>query len=200
MNMLRWSALIPLSVVTIACVTINVYFPAAVADRVADQFVQDVYGPSKPSAATPAPANEPQSSWNGAIKLMTAAVNFVLPVAHAQADFDANTPAIQRIKASLQNRHKDLEAYYISGAVGMTNNGEVVVRELGAVSLPLRNALRKLVADENAERAALYREIATANNHPEWEPEIRSAFAERWISNARSGWSYEAKDGSWKTK
>jgi uncharacterized protein YdbL (DUF1318 family) len=72
--------------------------------------------------------------------------------------------------------------------------------ESGAVPLPLRNALRKLVADENAERAALYREISAANEHPEWEPEIRKVFAERWISNARPGWSYQAADGSWKTK
>ena len=53
--------------------------------------------------------------------------------------------------------------------------------------LPERNAARKLVADENADRANLYREIAAANGHPEWEADIRTTFAERWVSKAARG-------------
>lgn len=198
MKIIRWSLAAPTALLAVACVTINVYFPAAVAERVADQFVQDVYGAAP--APTPAPTGAPQSSWQGPQRKLLAVFDFLLPSAHAQADFDASTPAIQRIKAALQARHRELEPFYASGAIGMTDNGEIAVRELGAVSLPQRNALRKLVADENAERAALYREIALANAQPDWEPEIRAVFAERWISNARPGWYYQAKDGSWKAK
>jgi uncharacterized protein YdbL (DUF1318 family) len=68
------------------------------------------------------------------------------------------------------------------------------------VALADRNRLRKLVSDDNADRNSLYREIATANNHPEWEADIRSTFAERWIANARAGWYYKKGDGAWTQK
>lgn len=202
MKTLHWSMAISLLFLTAACVTINVYFPAAVAERVADKFVQDVYGPADqtPPASQPNGETGPQSLWNGPQQLLINLAQFVIPAAHAQADFDASSPAIQSIKASLQERHQQLEPHYNSGAIGMTNNGEITVRDLAAVPLPKRNAVRKLVADENAERAALYREIATANDHPEWEPEIRQVFSKRWVSNARSGWAYQNEDGDWNTK
>ncbi len=200
MKILGLPAAFLLILISAACVTINVYFPAAVAERVADQFVQDVYGPatSPPPATTPSPA--PRSSWDGAAQFAIAALNLLIPAAHAQADFDASSPAIQKIKASLQERHKALDGFYSTGAIGLTRNGEIAVRDLNTVPLPQRNLLRKLVADENAERAALYREIATANGRPEWEPEIRSVFAERWIANARAGWYYQNDKGDWVAK
>jgi uncharacterized protein YdbL (DUF1318 family) len=68
------------------------------------------------------------------------------------------------------------------------------------VPLPERNATRKLVADENADRTNLYREIATANGHPEWEADIRTTFAERWASKASAGWYFQDKSGAWKQK
>ena len=62
-----------------------------------------------------------------------------------------------------------------------------------------RNAVKKLVADENADRDALYREIARANGQPKWEQEIRTTFARRWIDNAPAGWWYQA-GGGWQQK
>lgn len=46
-------------------------------------------------------------------------------------------------------------------------------------------------------RNTLYREIAVANGHPEWEDRIRATFAERWIDKARSGWHYRGDDDDW---
>jgi len=60
--------------------------------------------------------------------------------------------------------------------------------------------VKQLVSKENRDRVALYREIATANDHPEWEAEIREIFARRWVDNARSGWWYMNKSGSWQQK
>ena len=55
-------------------------------------------------------------------------------------------------------------------------------------------------ADENADRNSLYREIASANGNPEWEADIRSTFAQRWVANARAGWYYKSKAGDWTQK
>jgi uncharacterized protein YdbL (DUF1318 family) len=190
-----------------ACVTINVYFPAAAAEKAADKIIEGVWGdsaaPAKPQAKT-----EKQSSLEAAPSLaervLLAAASNVLDVlispAHAEADLNLSTPAVRQITASMESRHGQLKKYYDSGAVGLTNDGLVEVRDQNAVPLPERNAVRKLVAEENADRANLYREIANANGHPEWEADIRSTFAQRWITRASAGWYVQDKDGNWKQK
>jgi len=100
----------------------------------------------------------------------------------------------------MKGRAGQLEPFFSSGAIGLTADGLVEVRDANAVPLADRNKLRKLVADDNADRNSLYREIASANGHPEWEADIRSTFAERWIANARAGWHYKSKSGDWTQK
>ena len=100
----------------------------------------------------------------------------------------------------MEARHAQLKKYYDAGAIGLTRDGLVEVRDQNLVPLPERNAVRKLVADENADRTNLYREIATANGHPEWEADIRTTFAERWASKAPAGWYFQDEGGAWKQK
>ena len=101
----------------------------------------------------------------------------------------------------MEERHSRLKKYYDSGAIGLTRDGLVEVRDQNLLPLPERNSTRKLVADENADRANLYREIASGNGHPEWETDIRNTFAQRWASRAASeGWYYQDKDGNWQKK
>ncbi|MCW5618122.1 MAG: YdbL family protein [Nitrosomonas sp.] len=116
-----------------------------------------------------------------------------------EANLEINTPAIANIKQSMQNRHTQLVQYYTSGAVGLTQDGMVTMRDANAVPLAQRQAVNALVAAENQDRAALYREIARANNHPEWESKIRATFGQRWTNLARPGWWYQA-GGAWKQK
>jgi len=185
-----------------ACVTINVYFPAAAAEKAADKIIDDVWG----SSSQPGSKDDKRSSLSVQPADMLAAaahsvLNLLVPTAHAQgADLNVSTPAIRQLTQSMEERHAKLKKYYDSGAIGLTRDGLVEVRDQNLVPLPERNATRKLVADENADRAALYREIATANGHPEWEMDIRTTFAERWASKAAPGWFYQDKDGNWKQK
>ncbi|RMD68600.1 MAG: DUF1318 domain-containing protein, partial [Gammaproteobacteria bacterium] len=67
---------------------------------------------------------------------------------------------------------------------------------------PLRERakVKRWVAEENRDRKALYREIARANGHPEWEDDIRATFAKRWIAHAKPGWWYQDKQGQWHRK
>ena len=55
-------------------------------------------------------------------------------------------------------------------------------------------------SDENRDRAALYSEVANANNHPEWVSQIRATFAKGWIDKARAGWYYQDTAGAWQRK
>ena len=128
-----------------------------------------------------------------AMVAMAAALNVF-----AAADLEVNTPGVNAIKQSMQARHAQLAAHYGSGAVGLTADGMVALRDAGAVPLAQRQAVNALVTAENNDRNALYAEIANANGHPEWQAEIRSTFAQRWIQRAQPGWWVQS--GGWKQK
>jgi uncharacterized protein len=118
----------------------------------------------------------------------------------AQANLEINTPGVTAIQSSMQKRHAELAPLYASGAVGLTRDGNVELRDPAAVPLAQRAAVNALVAAENQDRAALYREIARANNRPEWEGDIRNTFAQRWIDRAQGGWYYQTAAGAWARK
>ena len=194
-----------LSFVMAACVTINVYFPAAAADKAADQFINDVTGGSKNSSGTPPQSNLlPQQEHNIFVAALGHALYALIPSAHAQdaeAALNTNTPAIARIKASMTQRFGELEKFFASGAVGLTKDGMIEVRDLNAVALPDRATVKRLVAEDNADRGQLYAEIAKASNHPEWADDIKKSFAKRWVATgAKSGWYYQDDSGAWKQK
>ena len=114
-------------------------------------------------------------------------------------DLEVNTPGVNAIKQSMQQRHAQLAQHYASGAVGLTADGMISLRDVSSVPLPQRQAVNALVAAENRDRSALYGEIANANGHPEWEAEIRSTFAQRWIQRAQLGWWVQT-GGGWTQK
>ncbi len=118
----------------------------------------------------------------------------------AQANLEINTPGIAAIQGSMQKRHAELAPLYAGGAVGLTRDGNVALRDPAAVPLAQRAAVNGVVAAENQDRASLYREIARANNRPEWEGDIRNTFAQRWIDRAQPGWYYQNAAGAWARK
>lgn len=118
----------------------------------------------------------------------------------AQANLEINTPGVAAIQGSMQKRHSELAPLYASGTVGLTRDGNVALRDPAAVPLAQRAAVGGLVAAENQDRAALYREIARANSKPEWEGDIRNTFAQRWIDRAQAGWYYQNASGAWARK
>jgi uncharacterized protein len=178
-----------------ACVTINVYFPAAAAEKAADRIIEDVW--QQPKSTAPAPHSSLPT------RIFVAALDFIVPPAQAaegqQPNIDISSPEVQRLKATMAARFTSLKPLFDSGAVGLTGDGLVSVRDANAVPLAQRNAVKSLVADENTDRKALYREIAVANGQPQWEGQIRSVFAQRWVAKANAGWWYEDSSG-WKQK
>jgi uncharacterized protein YdbL (DUF1318 family) len=184
-----------------ACVTINVYFPAEAAEKAADRIILDVYGmPPQPQTAPAAP-----QSLNRYLTMPPASpaltlLDWLVSPAYAEADISVNTPAIRQLQAAMEKRHQKLAKYYADGAVGMTQDGLITIRDQKLVALQDRNTVKSLVADENRDRNALYAEMARANGHPEWEADIREIFARRWVDNAPSGWWYQNPQGGWKQK
>lgn len=181
-----------------ACVTINVYFPAAEAQQAAEEFVDKVIGDEPANQAPADPAKPPQT-------LVLPRLNpLALLISDAQAaevDISIRTPAIQAIQDRMAARFQDsLQAHFDSGALGFGKDGLIALRDPSKVALKDRVAVNQLLAEDNRDRKAVYREIAVANGHPEWEEQIRETFARQWIASAHGGWWYQAGDGSWKQK
>ena len=189
----------------VGCVTINVYFPAAAAQKAADQVIGNIMGPDNQSA-TPAPATSvpPASSGNGASQPLAMLLDAVIPTASAaesEPNLDVQTPAIQAIEARMRGRfHSVLKGLLDSGAIGFTHDGGVAVHDASKIPLSQRAQANQAIAAENADRTQLYKQIADANGHPEWAQRMREAFAKQWISRARSGWYYKDASGNWKRK
>jgi hypothetical protein len=194
---------IPLSLLLLlfatACVTINVYFPAEAAERAADRIIRDVYGEDSGNKAEPASPQSRNGTPPATAGFGLAVLDWLIAPAHAEADISVNTPAIRKLEASMEARHRTLAPYYDSGAVGMTGDGEISIRDQKQIPLQERNTVKNMVSMENRDRSALYAEIARANGHPEWEPDIRGIFARRWVGNAPRGWWY-MDAGNWKQK
>ncbi len=194
-----------LSLLLGACVTINIYFPAAAAEEAAREIVRDVLDVQKPETQTEEQkkSKDDQSALersNMALIVAGRLLEMLVPEAHAAAaDINIDTPAISRLRQSMSKRQRSLSPFYRSGAIGFDESGRVAIRDLKAVALKDRNRVKKLVADENRDRDALYREIARANGHPEWEADIRKTFSRIWIEEAPQGYWYK-KGGSWKKK
>ena len=192
---LKWITLAAALALPVACVTINVYFPEAAAQKAAEQFVDKVIGSAR--EASP-PVDEPPPGKSPGAMLL----DLVIPSAYAQsADINIQTPQIQTIQSRMRNRFANvLGKYCTSGTVGFTRDGLVAVRDAAGVPLAERASLNAAVADENRDRQAVYREIALANGHAEWEKQIRDIFARQWVQQARPGWYYQDAGGAWKQK
>ncbi|MGD8908041.1 MAG: YdbL family protein [Chromatiales bacterium] len=181
-----------------ACVTINIYFPAVEAQEAAEKIVDDILGDE---AQQQAPGEDEQSMEMRPIEQRYAMslLDILIPPAEAagMGKFSADTPAVRKLQASMKKRHGQLQAFYISGAIGFTRNAQVGIRDLKVVPLKQRGQLKNLVGAENRDRDALYKEIARANGHPEWEKDVRKTFAKTWIDNAAKGWWYQNSKGVW---
>lgn len=192
-----------LALVLVSCVTINIYFPAAAAEEAARTIVRDVLGKEGGEPAAK-PEGEPQSRVDlpGMAALIALRVlDGLVSPAHAagQADIDISSPAISSLRASLERRQPEMAPFYRAGVIGFDTNGTVAIRDLSAASLRDRAVVKRLVAEENRDRNALYREIARANGRPDWEPQIRSTFARVWAEEAPRGYWYQTA-GGWKQR
>jgi hypothetical protein len=122
------------------------------------------------------------------------------PLMALAADLEISSPAVATIRNSMHARHEQMKALYVSGAVGLTRDGLVGMHDATLVALRDRQSVNSLIAAENDDRNALYKEIANANGHPEWEDEVRNTFAQRWAQKAPAGWWYQDANGNWVKK
>jgi uncharacterized protein YdbL (DUF1318 family) len=182
-----------------ACVTINIYFPAAAAEKAADEIIKDIQKNS-PQQTEPKPKASLPDWQVSMYQIIDAAINVAVSPAQAdEANLAIDSAEIRQLRAAMESRFASLQPLYAAGYIGIQADGLLAVRDAESVPLKDRNQVNKLVAAENADRQNLYQAIANANGHPEWAAQIKSTFAARWVSNAQPGWWYQSS-GSWKQK
>ena len=175
-----------------ACVTINVYFPAAEAENAAAKIVNKIIGDEDDSDKVE--DQNPQSfNFNP--------LSFFISSAQAEVNINISSPAIVEITNRMKNRYDtQLKTFLDTAVIGFSNQGFIELINKNVVSLKQRLQIKKLVADENRDRKALYRELAIANGHPDWEQAIQNVFVKTWKDKAHKGWKYQDTEGVWQTK
>jgi len=180
-----------------ACVTVNIYFPAAAVERAADQIVKETWGgPAEPAKSAP----QPQSfDWRGPARIVSLA--WISEAQAQEADINVSNPAIRAVKDSIKQRSGAIRPYMDRGNVGIAQDGMLAIRNTDGLDLKARAGIKQLVDAENRDREALYVEIAKANGIPTSNvPKIKSIFAKSWIDQAQPGWWIQDSQGNWKKK
>jgi hypothetical protein len=182
-----------------ACVTINIYFPAAAAEKAADTIIKEIQKNAPEKAPEPKSSllNKPLAIYHWIDNVLNVIIS---PAQAAEADLEIDSAEIRKLRASMKNRFDSLAAFYQQGFIGIKQDGFLSVRDASSVPLKDRNKVNQLVSAENNDRDDLYHAIANANGHSDWYGQIKATFAARWISNAQSGWWYEVSSNNWKQK
>jgi uncharacterized protein YdbL (DUF1318 family) len=179
-----------------ACVTVNIYFPAAAVERAADQIVKETWGgPAKPATPVPQPQSRSLFSPNRFL-----ALSFVSEAFAQDADINVTNPAIRALKDSIKKRSDAIKPYMDRGNIGIAQDGLLAIRSADGLNLKERAEASQLIDAENKDREALYAEIAKANGIPKENiPKIKSIFAKSWIEQAQPGWWIQ-NNGNWQKK
>jgi uncharacterized protein YdbL (DUF1318 family) len=180
-----------------ACVTVNIYFPAAAVERAADQIVKETWGgPGEPTKEVPKPQSRSLFSPTRIVS-----VTFVGDAYAQEADINVSNPAIRALKESIRARSDAIKPFMDRGNVGIGRDGLLTNRSTDGLNLKERAEIKQLVDAENSDREALYAEIAKANGiAKENISKIKSIFAKSWIEQARPGWWIQDGQGNWQKK
>ncbi len=182
-----------------ACVTVNIYFPAAEVEKTAENIVKDVYGKKAPDADAQPEGESLENSDSSSLEVFLAW--FAPANAWAQQAISVSNAAIRGLKAQIANNHKQLAPFYDQGAIGITNDGMVAVRNTDGLPAPKVAQLKRLVAADNQARSQLYGEVARALNiDPGQVGKVKGIFAQQWQSQAQPGWWIQDGSGNWQKK
>ena len=177
-----------------ACVTVNIYFPAAAVQRAADRIVEETWGDHGKGGA-----KEPAKGSSLAPEKRYVVISLVSEAQAQQPDINVSNPAIRGLNESIKTRSASLIPFMDKGNAGIARDGLLAVRTTEGLNLKERSEIQQLVDAENRDRESLYAEIAKANNFPrERVGDIKAIFARSWIDRAKAGWWIQDAQGNWR--
>jgi uncharacterized protein YdbL (DUF1318 family) len=194
--MMRERVTVVLVLLLSACVTVNIYFPAAAVQRAADEIVKETWGGPNGTPDRVQPQSRLRSAPPRSLSFSLVSQAFA-----QEPDINVSNPAIRGLKESIKRRSGAIKSYMDRGNAGINQDGLLAVRTIDGLNLKERAEVQQLIEAENRDRDALYAEIAKANNIPrEAVPKIKGIFAKSWIDQAQPGWWIQDPQGTWKRK
>lgn len=171
-----WMAVLCLMTFVLACVTINIYFPAEKVESVAGEIVNEIRGPEKES-----PTEGDQSSFLRKVVLALSTSE-----AWAEDVTTVSNPTIRALKDKLKANYAQMKPYYSKGMVMEGNDGYVSLGNTGSLGLKEKRDLTSLVDAENRYRKELYAEVAKALNIDSSQiTKVAEIFAKEWQKSVR---------------
>jgi uncharacterized protein YdbL (DUF1318 family) len=188
---LRDVAVLSLLLFCMACVTVNIYFPAAKVEKTADEIVKDVYKDVE--------TKEQKKPGNGSSLLRFLA--WLGPrEAHAADATSVSNATIRALKENIKGRVGQLAPYFSKGNVGIDKRGYLAERGTQGMSVQQVAQMKRLIAADNGDRRRLYEEVAKALNQPQNAGKVEGIFAGKWRSEAPGGWLIQEDNGKWRRK
>ena len=184
-----------LAVFFLACVTVNIYFPAAKVEKAAEEIVKEVrqQSPKKEQKLKKEEKSPPGSElhkWQ-----------FVNCAYAQEGVLQVSTASIRALKASIKKRFPNLVSYFQRGIIGENNRGLLEIKSWQGVSLAKRAKVKQLVEAENKDRMNLYQEVAkNMGIDPSQLGKVQKIFAKQWQKTAPSGTWIQTEDGKWVRK
>ncbi len=156
----------------VACVTINIYFPAEKVKSVAKDIVKDIRGGKSRSDDT---AVDKTSFLENTATLILPSIAFADDVTNV------SNPIIRTLKERMKQRFYRLKPYYQKGLLKEQDNGYVKLVNTKGLNLKQKRDIKNLVKAENADRHDLYLAVARAMNiSPSDVNKVARIFAEQW--------------------
>lgn len=172
--------------VVLSCVTVNIYFPAAEAQKTAKEIVDEVRGVKE----------APKEREEGSHSFL-----WVRKAYAGERALEVSNATIRALKDSMKKRYPQLKVYLARGILGESLDGYLVLRREEGLSLKEKARVRRLMKAENDDRRALYQAVAQALGiDPSQIPRLGRVFAKEWERTAPPGTWVEVKPGEWKRK
>jgi uncharacterized protein YdbL (DUF1318 family) len=163
----------------IACVTINIYFPAEKVESVAEEIVEDIRGLKSEDNKKPEQKDQGRLFDEPLYALLAS-------VAWADDVTTVSNPTIRALKERMRARFAQMKPYFQQGKVKEGNDGYVSLGNVGGLDLKTRRNLKTLVDAENKDRQSLYKEVARALKiDPAQINKIGAIFAKEWKKSLR---------------
>ena len=159
---------------TVACVTINIYFPAEKVETVAEDIVDDIRG-REGAQGQPEQGMEKDSFLRMIRTCMGSGT------AWAQDVTEVSNATIRGLKERMKARYQQMKPYYDKGLIKEGSDGYVSTGDLGSLDLRQKRDVKSLADAENQDRRALYKEVAKALKiDPSQIDRIGGIFAKEW--------------------
>lgn len=173
----RVSAVMAL-LLTAACVTVNIYFPAAEIQKDAERVVKQAYGIEVEEGEAPG-----EGSW-----LRPDILELFGPsIAHAQDYVNLSNAATRGLESDVTATTQALAPYFSAGNVGIDASGFAALRDKSGLDMKQVGQVNRLVAADRKLKTALYQEKAKAAGTPDKVADVQGIFAQLWQRHVAAG-------------